>query len=91
MEERTYSAKDGWLRIKFIVRLKDGRIEDVEYSASRCKTLRALADRVAQALKGAPVEDIGEAVLGALKDAQVPPNRENRARLILKAFGLEDG
>ncbi len=89
MEKVIFSAKEGWLRIKFVLTVEDGTVKDVEYSASRCKTLRAVADTVADALKGAKVEEVKERVREALSGVSLPENRENRRKLVLQAFGLD--
>lgn len=89
MEKLTFSAKEGWLRIKFVLTVEDGKVKDVEYSASRCKTLKAVADAVADALRGAEVGEIKDRVKEALSGLSLPENRENRRLLILRAFGLD--
>lgn len=89
MEKLTFSAKEGWLRIKFVLTVEDGKVKDVEYSASRCKTLKAVADAVADALRGAKVGEIKDRVKEALSGLSLPENRENRKLLILRAFGLD--
>ncbi len=89
MEKLTFSAKEGWLRIKFVLTVEDGKVKDVEYSASRCKTLKGVADAVADALRGAEVGEIKYRVKEALSGLSLPKNRENRRLLILRAFGLD--
>ncbi len=89
MEKVTFSAKEGWLRIKFVLTVEDGKVKDVEYSASRCKTLRSVAEAVAGALKGVRVEEVKERVKEVLSGISLPENRENRRLLILRAFGLD--
>ena len=89
MEEKTYTAKEGWLRIKFILKVEDGKVKGVEYSASRCKTLRSLADTVKEALVGRNADEVKDVVKGVLMGVSLPENRENRRKLILKAFGLD--
>ena len=79
------------MRVKFVLTVEDGRVRDVEYTAARCKTLRGLGDRLKEALLGVEEGRIGEVVRRTLEAADLPENRENRRRLLLKAFGLSDG
>jgi hypothetical protein len=91
MKRITLQGKDGWLRVKFILGVEDDKIVEVEYTASRCKTLRSLADTLKDALVGVYVGRIREAVRKALSGVDLPENRENRRRLLFRTFGIEDG
>jgi len=91
MEKLTFQAKDGWLRIKFILGVENGKVREVEYTAARCKTLRSLADTLRDALIGLDVDRVKDVVRETLSGIDLPENRENRRRLLLKAFGVGDG
>ncbi len=84
-----FSAKEGWLRVRFDLALEDGRVMRVSYKASRCKTLRSLAERLKEALLGVEEEEIAERVREVLSGVNLPPDRENRRELLLRAFGLK--
>ncbi len=91
MEKLTFQAKDGWLRIKFVLGVENGKVKEVEYTAARCKTLRSLADTLKDSLVGVDVDGIKDVVRKTLAGIDLPENRENRRKLLLKAFGAEDG
>jgi len=83
-----FSAKEGWLRVRFSVLCSKGKVKEVSYTASRCKVLRRLADKLTEALKGLECDRIQERVKEVMATSDLPQNRENRRSLILQAFGI---
>lgn len=85
------SAKEGVHKVEFYIKTDGDKITDVKFNSSkRCKKLMAIADLVAEKLKGQNIKDIKinpQEILDFFKEEKEKDKMENRLSIILKAIG----
>jgi hypothetical protein len=86
------AAEEKGHRVAFFGRVEEGHLKDVVYTSSkRCKKLMALADVVADRLKGQPRQGFRvdpEEVLGVFQEERDREKMGARMALILRALEL---
>ncbi len=84
------SAKEGAHRVEFYVKKSNGKISDAKFlSSKRCKKLMALADLVAEKIKGQSINSIKidpQDILDFFKEEKEQDKMKNRLGIILKAL-----
>ncbi len=84
------SAKEGGHRVEFYVKEENGKILDAKFSSSkRCKKLMAIADLIAEKIKGQGINSIKidpEDILDFFKEEKEQEKMRNRLGIILKAL-----
>ncbi|WP_457626529.1 nicotinate phosphoribosyltransferase [Persephonella sp.] len=87
------SAKEGVHRVEFFIKTEDGVITDVKFSSSkRCKKLTALADVVAEKLRGQKTGSLHinpEEVLQFFGEEKEKDKMKNRLSIVLRALDLQ--
>jgi len=83
-------AKEGCHRVEFFAKVKDGIVKEAVFNSSkRCKKLLALADVVAEMLKGQKVKNLKineEKLLETFKDEKDKKKIKERIELIKTAL-----
>ena len=90
--ENLGSAKEGCHRVEFYGRVENGVLKDVKYNSSkRCKKLLAIADLVAEKLKGQKVDNFkfnDDDILEFFDEKKDKKKMEDRLSIIKKALNI---
>ncbi|SNZ08543.1 hypothetical protein SAMN06265182_1337 [Persephonella hydrogeniphila] len=86
-------AKEGTHRVEFFVKTGNGAITDIKFSSSkRCKKLMAIADLVAEKLKGQKMDSLSinpDEILSFFNEEKEKDKMRNRLGIVLKALNLQ--